>query len=530
MRSRALPLAVLLVLALLVPAAADAQTDQGSVSDSDRSPADCLDHVDGVDLQDVTVTQLQAAMDEGSLTSVDLVTAYLTRIEVYDETLNAVRELNPGALQTAMARDAERAASGARGPLHGIPVLLKDNVGTDDLPTTAGSIALEGSIPDRDATLTAALRDAGAIILGKANLSEFANWVDLSMPNGYSSLGGQVVAPYDFRQDPSGSSTGPGVSAAMAMATITIGSETSGSIISPSTAHSLVGFKPTRGMVSRSGIIPLAPSFDTAGPMGRSVTDAAAVMDAISAVDLTDPVTVQRPAGVGPGTFAQALSDTSLEGVRIGVRDGDLSSRSASGLLFNSALATMTDLGAQIVPVDGDLATATNVSLTSLPTIFNDFKMSLNAYLQTIAPPSGVSTLSEIIAFNDTRPAEVQYGQNLLEISDAQSGLAVDPLFLGSQTAAQQGSGGVLDTLFQAYDLDVLAGPNSANTGVTAAAGYPNLTVPMGYSGARPQGIAIAGLRWTDAQVLRVGHAFQQADDRRIPPTEFNALLTDGVC
>lgn len=519
-----------LLLGLLAPSTAVAQDptaqDPTAQDPTALADADCLADVGGVDLQEVDVAGLQAAMDAGTLSSQALVRASLARIRAYDPALNAIRELDPDAMREARALDAERARSGARGPLHGIPVLLKDNVGTADLPTTAGSVALEGLIPPDDAVITAALRDAGAIVLGKANLSEFANWVDLRMPNGYSSLGGQVVSPHAVDQDPLGSSTGSGVAAAMAFAPLTIGSETSGSIISPAAAHGVVGLKPTRGLVSRTGIIPLAPTYDTAGPMTRTVLDAAAVLDAISVADPADAVTGERPDGVGPGTYLPALADRSLAGVRVGVREGDLGGDG----LFASALATMEGLGATIVPVADDELLLANGAAANLAAIFNDFKMSLNAYLASVDPPTGVGSLADVIAFNRTRPEEVQYGQTLLQLSDAQSGLAIDPVFLAASTTSVTTSRAALDMAFAAGDLDVLVGPGSANTLVTAAAGYPNLTVPMGYDGAIPQGLAIAGLRWEDAVVLRVGHAFQVADDRRVPPTAINPALAEGVC
>src|SRR4051794_10517250 len=249
--------------------------------------ADCARSLRGVDLQTATIPQLQQAMSTGRFSSADLVDAYLARIAAYPK-LNAIRDLAAGARAQAAERDGERATGLVRGPLHGIPILLKDNIGTAGEPTTAGSIALEGVVPKHDATVTQRLQDAGAIILGKANLSEFAGWVDLSMPPGYSSLGGQVVNAYNFG-DPSGSSAGSGVAASMALATGTLGTETSGSILSPSSANSDVGVKTTLGLVSRYGILPLSPSFDVPGPIVRSVTDAAVLLGALAGPDPQDP-------------------------------------------------------------------------------------------------------------------------------------------------------------------------------------------------------------------------------------------------
>src|SRR4051794_22163548 len=298
--------ACLLAGALAAPASAAAEND-------------CLRYVHGVDLQTVTIPELQKDMATGKLTSAELVDAYLQRISAYDARLDAIRALSPTARAQAVALDRERREGHVRGPLHGIPVLLKDNIGTRDTPTTAGSIALEGSIPLHESTLVTKLREAGAIVLGKANLSEFANWVALGMPNGYSSLGGQVVGPYDFG-DPSGSSAGSGVAAAMAYSTVTLGSETSLSILAPTHVNSLVGVKPTVGLVSRYGIIPLTPSFDTAGPMGRDVTDVAATLQAIAGPDPKDP----RGAGQPKLDFLKGLKTTALKGARLAYSQDDV--------------------------------------------------------------------------------------------------------------------------------------------------------------------------------------------------------------
>src|SRR3954453_6803253 len=294
---RLIALAVLLPLLIAAPA-------QG---------ADCARTAGGVDLQTATIPQLQDAMAGGRLTSVQLVDAYLARIAAYPK-LNAIRDLSASARSQAAALDAERAAGHVRGPLHGIPVLLKDNVGTADEPTTAGSIALEGVTPKHDAVIAQRLRAAGAVILGKANLSEFAGWVDLNMPPGYSSLGGQVVNAYTFG-DPSGSSAGSGVAASMAMAGATIGTETSGSILSPTSINSDVGVKPTLGLVSTQGILPLAPDFDVPGPIVRTVTDAAIVLGAIAGPDPADPATADAAAHLPPGgDYTAALRPDAVRG------------------------------------------------------------------------------------------------------------------------------------------------------------------------------------------------------------------------
>ena len=513
--------AALLVL-MLVPGPAPA---------AKPTDGDCLRRLSGIDLQTASILDLQKALDSGKTTSVELVRRYIARVEAFDRSgpkLNSVRMLNKGVLDEAAALDAERARSGARGPLHGIPVLLKDNVGTIDMPTTAGSIALKGSIPLHDSFLASQLRDAGAIILGKANLSEFANWVDLNMPNGYSSLGGQVIAPYDPTLDASGSSTGSGVSGTMALAAGTIGTETSGSIISPSTRHSLVGVKPTLGLVSRGGVIPLAPSFDTPGPMVRTVTDAAVMLSAIAGIDPNDPATEAQEGETPEGNdYTASLDAKALKGVHLGVRENDLSSTSDTGKLFNAAIQEMEAAGATIVPIDSEAALLANASLIELAAIFNEFKFSLNNYLASeTVPDLRVKTLGEIIEYNSQHPDKVKYGQSLLQISDAQTGSPFDPVYLASKNAAIVASRTWIDTVLAQYEVDAIVAPDGGNTGVTAAAGYPNITVPMGYTGVAPHGIAFAGAAWSEPTLLGLGYAYEQLSHMRVPPTTLNPDLT----
>ena len=517
------PVLVLVLLLVPLPPAT------GAKPVGDR---DCLRRLGPVDLQTSSILDLQRSLEREAISSVSLVRRYLERIEAFDDkgpALNSIRELNPNALDQAAALDAERRATGARGPLHGIPILLKDNVGTTDMPTTAGSIALKGSIPLRQAFITKRLKQAGAIILGKANLSEFANWVDLSMPNGYSSLGGQVIAPYDFSLDPSGSSTGSGVSATMALAAGAIGTETSGSIISPATRHSLVAIKPTLGLASRAGIIPLAPSFDTPGPMTRTVSDAAAILGAISGVDPNDPATEAQDGNTPSGNdYLAALGTGSLEGARLGVREGDLSSTSGTGQLFNRAIAEMEEAGAIIVPIDEEIAPLASASIVELAAIFNEFKYSLNLYLaEETEPDLRVRTLSEIIEYNNQHPDKVKYGQNLLQLSDAQTGSPFDPVYLATRTAAITTSQVWIDTVLSHYEVDTIVAPDGGNTGVTAAAGYPNVTVPMGYTGSTPHGVAFAGTAWSEPTLLGFADHYELISQMRVPPTEMNAALTE---
>ncbi len=481
-----------------------------------KQEADCLRDLGTVDLQLSTIPEIQEAIEAGALDAEDLATRHLRRIAAFDEELNAVRSLSPVALERAAQMDAERELLGPRSLMHGMTVLLKDNVGTRDLPTTAGSIALEGHVPATDAVVTQRLRDAGAVVLGKANLSEFANWMGLTMPNGYSSLGGQVKAPYRFGKDPSGSSTGSAVAASMAYATITIGTETSGSIISPAFTQGLAAIKPTIGLVSAEGIIPLAPTFDTAGPMARSVVDVAIGLDVI------DDAQVDYLAG---------LSTTSLEGVRIAVRQEHTAGGSLLELfpsqreIFIQALADLERQGAVLVVVDDPVPALANTSLLELGAIPNEFKVGINAFLAGAEAPTGVRSLSDVIAFNRQHPDRVPYGQHFLEVSGLQSGLAVDPVMLGTAAAARAASRGWIDQVMAQYDVDAIVAPNASQANLAAAAGYPNVVVPSGMDSSNPQGLSIVGRSGADAFVLSLAHDYEQATAHRIPPTQVNDLI-----
>ena len=511
---RTLPALVLVGGLLAVPALAAAPTG---------SPrADCRATVAGLDLQTATVADLQRAMAAGRLTSVQLVQAYLGRVKAYDGPTNSIRELSPTALRWAQRLDAERRAGRVRGPLHGVPVLLKDNIGTGDQATTAGSIALKGLRPRKDATLTARLRAAGAIVLGKTNLSEFANWVDLSMPNGYSSLGGQVKEAYRLG-DPSGSSSGSGVAGSMAFAAATFGSETSGSILSPSAVNGLVGVKPTRGLVSREGVIPLAEGFDTAGPMARNVADAAALLTAVAASDPADPATAEADAR--RSDYTRAVRGASLKGVRLGYSEAGRPS-GAAGKVYDQALADLRRLGAVLVPsdaLDDDV-----VGLAEEGLIPNDFKANLDHYLATAAPvpPSGVTSLLDVVAYNQGRP-EMKYGQSLLVASAAQP---------GSREAASAGAlalrtaqGTIIDEALARDDLDAFLAPNADLANVGASAGYPTVVVPAGLaSETTPVGLSFMGTAWSEASLLRYASAYETATRRRVPPTVVNPDLLQG--
>lgn len=514
-------------LRVLACAAALTLTPVVSPAVAKPKPA-CVSAVGGVSLQNGTVLDMQRAMAARRLTSAELTRAYLDRIAFFDQRfeLNSVRHVNRNALKEAAVLDKERRQGKVRGPLHGIPVLLKDNVGTKDQPTTAGSIALAGSIPKNDATIVAKLRAAGAVILGKTNLSEFANWVDLSMPNGYSSLGGQVVNAYNGG-DPSGSSSGSGVAGSMGLAALTIGSETSGSILSPSNDNSLVGVKPTLGLASRYGIIPLAPSFDVPGPMVRTVTDAAALLTAIAGADPKDAATAG--AQVPKGGYLPLLRKDALKGVRLGVPSAGNRPGGETGALFDRAIADLTKAGATVVETDllGNTGLA---SLSELGLIPNEFKWSLNEYLATEArPTTGVKTLADIIAYNEKHPDKVKYGQKLLQASNATPGLG--PLATVSAIPVRTQAQAAVDSALAADDLDAIVELGPGNANVAAAAGYPTVIVPAGYTGdgSNAEGLAFTGTAYAEGRLLAFAYAYEQISRRRVPPTVLNTDLA-GPC
>jgi amidase len=468
--------------------------------------ADCARTVGGVDLQTATLPQLEQAMADGRLTSVQLVDAYLARIAAYPQ-LNAIRDLAASARSQAAALDAERAAGHVRGPLHGIPVLLKDNVGTSDEPTTAGSIALAGVVPKDDAVVTQRLRDAGAVVLGKTNLSEFAGWVDLSMPPGYSSLGGQVVNAYTGG-DPSGSSAGSGVAASMAMAGATIGTETSGSILSPTSINGDVGIKPTLGLVSTKGILPLAPDFDVPGPIVRTVTDAALVLGAIAGRDYTG-----------------SLHPGALKGVRLAYPDGDVDS--AHSALFDAAIAQLEKLGATVVPTRS-LSDTENYGLTEIGAIPNEFKASLNAYLHDEMPNARVHTLGDIVAYNEQHPDKVKYGQGLLQASDATPGR--EELFAPQAEPSRAGARASIDAALAETGADAIITPGPAQANIGAAAGYPTVMVPLGYASGEPFGLGFLAGADTEAKLIAYAYDYEQASHARVVPNDLNAKLTAAGC
>ena len=487
-------------------------------------------------LEEATIADINTAFDAGALTSQQLTQLYLNRIEAYDRGapgLNSVLTLNPNALETAASLDSERAVTGSRGVLHGIPVLLKDNIDTFDLPTTAGSLALENSFPPDDAFITQQLRDAGAVILGKVNLSEFAGFLSIGTPAGYSSVGGYVFNPYnpvplpggDGRPvlSPGGSSSGSGVAAAANLAAFTIGTDTAGSILSPANANSVVGIRPTLGLVSRDGIVPISLSRDTAGPLTRNVTDAAIVLGAITDIDPSDSATTAS-SGKSYTDYTKFLEKDGLKGARIGVpRDlywDNLTNEQRA--IIEQAIADMERLGAEIVYENIPTARETTLRFDDIiPVLSYEFKRDLNAYLASLGPDASVKLLTDVIAFNDaSSEAALKYGQRLLLGSESIDLEQDQPQYLEERaTALRLARDEGLGFLINEYDLDAILFPASGGSSITAQAGYPGISIPAGYlADGTPFNISLTGTAFSEPILIGLAYSYEQGTLNRISP------------
>ena len=487
-------------------------------------------------IEEATVADLQAGMAAGRFTARQLAEAYLSRIADMDPKLRSVLEVNPDALAIAGALDAERREKGARGPLHGIPVLLKDNIATADrMQTTAGSLALVGVKPPRDAFLVERLRAAGAVILGKTNLSEWANIRSSRSSSGWSARGGQTRNPYALDRNPCGSSSGTGVAVAASLAAVGVGTETDGSIVCPSSATGLVGMKPTVGLVSRSGIVPISASQDTAGPMARTVADAAALLGALAGADPADPATAASR-GRARVDFAASLDPGALRGARIGVARKKLFGTSdAVDRLMEEAVAEMRRRGAVIVD-PADIPHLGEYDEAELEVLLYELKAGLARYLADWAPGAPVRNLQDVIAFNQRhREEEMPYfGQDLFEKA-AKKGSLTDRAYRRALAKARRLSRREgLDAVFDRHRLDAIVAPTGGPAWVTdlvngdhfvlgsstpaAVAGYPAVTVPAGQVFGLPVGVTFMGRPWSEATLLRLAHAYEQATRHRKPP------------
>lgn len=483
------------------------------------------------------ISSLQAAMQNGELTSRQLVRYYLERIRTIDRAgpeLDAVIEINPDALTIADAMDAERRARGPRGPLHGIPVLLKANIDTgDSMATSAGSLALADHHAPDDAFIVAALRDAGAVILGKTNLSEWANFRSSQSSSGWSSIGGQTKNPYDPRRNPCGSSSGSAVAVAADLTVVAVGTETDGSVICPAGINGIVGIKPTLGLVSRDGIIPIAHSQDTAGPMARNVRDAAILLTAMAARDASDPAAAGRDSAVPD--YVAALRKDALAGKRIGV----LRSYSGAGSderierIFSDSVAMLKQAGAEIVdPVEIDTE---GIDDAEYQVLLYEFKADLDAYLQSSGAP--VDSLAQVIEFNAAHADAVMpfFGQDIMELAQSKGSLT-DAAYLQALADSKQKMQKSIDEALRTHRLDALVAPSNGAAWLTdhilsdhysvgsssfaAVSGYANITVPAGYISGLPVGISFIGGAFSEQALISFAYAFEAANRARRPPAD----------
>ena len=485
--------------------------------------------------EEATVGELQEKMKSGGLSAAALTKAYLARIEELDKgRVNSVIEVNPEAAAMAESLDKEWKTKGARGPMHGIPVLIKDNIDTGDkMQTTAGSRALIGSRPAQDSAVAQKLRSAGAVILGKTNLSEWANIRSNHSTSGWSGRGGLTRNPYALDRNPCGSSSGSGAAASANFCTVAVGTETDGSVVCPSSANGIVGIKPTLGLISRRGIIPISHSQDTAGPMARTVRDAAILLGVLAGTDPQDAATAEADSKKQKD-YTQFLDPNGLRGARIGVARKYFGFSDAVDKVMGEAIAAMKSAGAEIVD-PADLESHGKFDDTELTVLMFELKADLNAYLAT-RPDAQVKTLAEVIAFNEkNKDAEMKYfGQDLFLKAQEKGSLTdkeyLDALAANHKLAREQGIDGVMDK----HHLDALIAPTGGPAWLTdlangdhftggssnaaAVAGYPNINVPAGFVFGLPVGISFFGRAWSEPTLIKIAHAFEQLTKVRKPP------------
>jgi amidase len=500
------------------------------------------------DLDELGIAELQEGMKTGKFTARSLVERYRARIEEINKhgpTVNAVIELNPDALEIADALDKERKDKGPRGPLHGIPLLIKDNIGTaDKMATTAGSLALVGSKPPKDAFIAERLRKAGAVLLGKTNLSEWANIRSNNSTSGWSGRGGLTRNPYALDRNTSGSSSGSAVAVAASLCAAAVGTETDGSIVSPSSVNGIVGIKPTVGLVSRSGIIPISHTQDTAGPMARTVRDAAILLGALASVDPEDSPSPSHPPRVGEGgvgdakihaDYTQFLDAEGLKGARIGVVRKLFGFNAAVDAVVEDALAALKRQGATLVD-PAAIPTLGRFGGSEMTVFMYELKADLNAYLERLGPGAPVHSLKEIIEFNkQNKTKEMPYfGQELFLRAEESGPLTSDEYLEAVKKNHLLSRKEGIDAAMDENKLDALVAPTSGPAWVTdlvyggggrggsssaaAVAGYPHITVPAGFVFGLPVGISFFGRAWSEPVLLKLAYAFEQATRARKPP------------
>lgn len=490
------------------------------------------------ELDELTIDDLQKGMASGRFNAMTLTRKYLDRINQIDKqgpAINAVIELNPDALAIAADLDNERKAGHIRGKLHGVPVLIKDNIDTHDrMTTTAGSLALGGSIPPQDSFVAKKLRDAGAVIIGKTNLSEWANFRSSHSTSGWSGRGGQTKNPYVLDRNPCGSSSGTGAAVGANLAAIGVGTETDGSVVCPSNANSLVGIKPTLGLISRAGIVPIAHSQDTAGPMCRSVTDAAILLGALTGVDPRD-VATRASTGKSLVDYTGSLDANGFKGARIGVHRKGFGFNDAVDKLMTDCIDIIKRRGATVID-PADVPTAGKFDDSELEVLLYEFKADLNEYLRSLGPRAPVKSLKEIIDFNEQyRDREMPwFGQDIMTKAQAKGPLTEkayrDALAKNQRMSRKEG----IDFIMDKHKLDALIAPTGGPPWPTdwvngdhftggystpsAVAGYPHVTVPAGYVFGLPVGVSFFGRAWSEPTLIKFAYAFEQATKARRAP------------
>ena len=483
-----------------------------------------------------TIAQLQQGYADGDYIIKDVVQGYLDRIEAIDKKgpqLNSIIQVNPDALEIAEMLDKELKDGNVRGPMHGVPIVLKDNIDTHDkMETTAGSRALIGSHPLKDSFVAERLREAGAVIIGKANLSEWANFRGQMSSSGWSGVGGQTRNPYDVTRNPCGSSSGSGVSVSANLTMLAIGTETNGSIVCPSNNNGIVGIKPTVGLVSRSGIIPISFTQDTAGPMARSVMDAAICLGALVGVDSADSKTLVRDKVVHDD-YTQFLKEDGLKGKKIGLYKVPMGRHHKLDLVMNEAVEYMKRQGAEIIEVEK--IAADEVGGLSFEVMLFEYKDGLNKYFQSLGPAAKVKSVEELIDSNRSDSVELKYyNQRYLEMAQEKSGLDSDEY---KETLAKMLRGSReegIDRVMDAHDLDAIIAPTGGpawktdwtngdsfhvgSSSPAARSGYPNITVPMGFIEGMPVGISFFGRAWSESVLLEIAYAYEQGTKHRQAP------------
>ena len=499
-------------------------------------------------VEEVPLTQVAADLAAGKTTSVEVTKAYMDRIKTYDGSLHAVIAVAPDALEQAEASDKRRAEKKALGPMDGIPILLKDNIDATGIPTTAGSYALAENMPVHDSEVARRLRAAGAVILGKTNLSQWAGFRTATSFNG-STVGGSPHNPYDLSRNPGGSSSGSGIAAATSFAAAAVGSDTSGSITSPSSYNGVVGLRPTVALVSRRGVVPISATQDTTGPMARTVTDAAMLLNVIAGSDAGD--SWSKDADAHKTDYVKALDVDALKGAHLGVLRNLKGYSDDTKPLLDAAIEVMKAQGAEIVEIpDGALE---DLSQEQLMTLTYDFKDDIAAYLKNASAAVKSRTLADLIAFDKADAHESGHANDLFENSDATTGGRENPDYIKNFEASRRAAGAEgIDRLLAQYGVDALisstqplplpltpdggpdprpgGGPVSTHakggslpslTIYSSIAGYPFLSVPMGLSGSLPVGLSFVGTTWSEAKLLSYGYAYEQASHARVPPEAY---------